>query len=143
MNGVDSLKALLQKKKQEKQELLGDKKYVRRGDLEEAKLKRIREEEEQERRAKVSYMLLLGYCAAAAVGGSSNSALHTQQQHQQHPPHMLLLNMINMMGRSMLAYQAQLKRYCATAALQNMTPTALLVTFGVPGVVLRHDFVWS
>jgi hypothetical protein len=50
---MDSLKALLAKKKAEKQELVGDKKSVRRGDLEEAKLKRLREEEEQERLAKV------------------------------------------------------------------------------------------
>jgi hypothetical protein len=73
MNGVDSLKALLQKKKQEKQELVGDKKYVRKGEIEEAKLKRIREEEEQERRAKVSCMLS-GHCALAAVGGSSSTS---------------------------------------------------------------------
>jgi len=50
---MDNLKALLAKKKAEKQELVGDKKFVRRGDLEEAKLKRLREEEEQERLAKV------------------------------------------------------------------------------------------
>lgn len=52
MGSLDSLKALLQKKKQEKQELVGDKKYVRRAELEEARIKRLREEEEQERRAK-------------------------------------------------------------------------------------------
>eukprot|EP00775_Hariotina_reticulata_P006926 gene6926-7144_t len=52
MNGLDGLKALLQKKRQETQDLVGDKKYVRKSKLEEAKLKRLREEEEQERRAK-------------------------------------------------------------------------------------------
>jgi hypothetical protein len=69
MSGLDSLKALLQKKKQEKQELVGDKKYVRKAELEEAKLKRIREEEEQERKAKVGGMLLsrLGAPGAAAA----------------------------------------------------------------------------
>jgi hypothetical protein len=71
---VDSLKALLQKKKQEKQELVGDKKYVRKGELEEAKLKRIREEEQQELKAKVSCMLLLGHWARTAMAGSSNIA---------------------------------------------------------------------
>lgn len=54
MSSLDSLKALLQKKKQEKQELVGDKKYIKKSELEEARLKRLREEEEQERRAKVS-----------------------------------------------------------------------------------------
>lgn len=53
MGSLDSLKALLQKKKQEKQELVGDKKYIKKSELEEARLKRLREEEEQERRAKV------------------------------------------------------------------------------------------
>eukprot|EP00878_Enallax_costatus_P018820 GHUV01019835.1.p1 GENE.GHUV01019835.1~~GHUV01019835.1.p1 ORF type:complete len:332 (+),score=137.42 GHUV01019835.1:529-1524(+) len=52
MGSLDSLKALLQKKKQEKQELVGDKKYIKKSELEEARLKRLREEEEQERRAK-------------------------------------------------------------------------------------------
>eukprot|EP00879_Flechtneria_rotunda_P006324 GHRR01006647.1.p1 GENE.GHRR01006647.1~~GHRR01006647.1.p1 ORF type:complete len:438 (+),score=173.03 GHRR01006647.1:204-1517(+) len=52
MGSLDSLKALLQKKKQEKQELVGDKKYLKRSDLEEARLKRLREEEQQERLAK-------------------------------------------------------------------------------------------
>jgi len=52
MSGVDGLKALLAKKKQEKQELVGDKKYMRKQELEEARLKRLREEEEQERLAK-------------------------------------------------------------------------------------------
>jgi hypothetical protein len=50
---MDSLKALLVAKKQEKAALVGDKKYVRKAELEEAKLKRLREEEEQERLAKV------------------------------------------------------------------------------------------
>ena len=50
---MDSLKALVAKKKAEKQELVGDKKFVKRGELEEARLKRLREEEEQERREKV------------------------------------------------------------------------------------------
>lgn len=50
---MDGLKALLAKKKQERQELVGDKKVVRKQEVEEAKLKRIREEEEQERLAKV------------------------------------------------------------------------------------------
>jgi hypothetical protein len=62
---MDSLKALLAKKKAEKQDLVGDKKYVRRGELEEAKLKRIREEEEQERLAKVRVRLRR---AAALLG---------------------------------------------------------------------------
>jgi len=57
MNGLDGLKALLQKKRQETQDLVGDKKYVRKSELEEAKLKRLREEEEQERRAKVIVLL--------------------------------------------------------------------------------------
>ncbi|KAI8464645.1 MAG: Prp18 domain-containing protein [Monoraphidium minutum] len=54
---MDNLKALLAKKKAEKQELVGDKKFVRRGEIEEARLKRLREEEaaeklEKERRKK-------------------------------------------------------------------------------------------
>ncbi|WIA14842.1 hypothetical protein OEZ85_001561 [Tetradesmus obliquus] len=70
MSGLDSLKALLQKKKQEKQELVGDKKYVRKSDLEAAKLKRIREEEEQERRAKEEKKRKLnGSSAPAAADG--------------------------------------------------------------------------
>lgn len=76
MSGLDSLKALLQKKKQEKQELVGDKKYVRKSDLEAAKLKRIREEEEQERRAKVRGILLLRAWALAAVAAAAVALLH-------------------------------------------------------------------
>lgn len=48
---------MLQQKKAEKQELVGAKKYVRKSELEEAKLKRIREEEDAERRAKVIHTL--------------------------------------------------------------------------------------
>lgn len=55
--GLDALKSLLQQKKAEKQELVGAKKYVRKSELEEAKLKRIREEEDAERRAKVIHTL--------------------------------------------------------------------------------------
>jgi hypothetical protein len=50
---MDGLKALLAKKRQEKADLVGDKKIVRKQDLEVARLKRLREEEEQERFAKV------------------------------------------------------------------------------------------
>jgi pre-mRNA-splicing factor 18 len=53
VGGLDALKSLLQQRKAEKQELVGDKKYVRKSELEEAKLKRLRQEEEAERRAKV------------------------------------------------------------------------------------------
>jgi hypothetical protein len=53
VGGLDGLRSLLQQKKAEKQQLVGDKKYVRKSELEEARLKRIREEEEAERLAKV------------------------------------------------------------------------------------------
>lgn len=52
MDALKSLKLQLQQKKAEKQELVGTKKYVRKSELEEARLKRLREEEEAERRAK-------------------------------------------------------------------------------------------
>ncbi len=64
--GLDALKSLLQKKKAEKQELVGDKKYVKKSELEEARLKRIREEEEAERRAKVIQLSASPAVAAAA-----------------------------------------------------------------------------
>lgn len=57
MGSLDSLKALLHNKKKEKQELVGDRKYIKKSELEEARLKRLREEEEQERRAKVCLLL--------------------------------------------------------------------------------------
>lgn len=57
--GLDALKSLLQQKKAEKQERGSEKKYVRKSELEEARLKRLREEEEAERRAKVSWVKLL------------------------------------------------------------------------------------
>lgn len=70
VGGLDALKSLLQQKKAEKQELVGEKKYVRKSELEEARLKRIREEEEAERRAKVIMStLLLQLTVAADVGG--------------------------------------------------------------------------
>lgn len=52
---MDGLKALLEKKRKEKEELLGgsDKKYFKRSELEDAKLAKLREEEEKERQAKV------------------------------------------------------------------------------------------
>jgi hypothetical protein len=55
---MDGLKALVKRTKQETRELVGAKKYVRKAELEEARLKRIREEEEQERRAKVGGSLV-------------------------------------------------------------------------------------
>lgn len=61
VGGLDALKSLLQQRKAEKQELVGDKKYVRKSELEEAKLKRLRAEEEAELRAKV----IMGTCAVA------------------------------------------------------------------------------
>ncbi|KAF6246112.1 Prp18 domain-containing protein [Scenedesmus sp. NREL 46B-D3] len=66
---MNSLKALLLKKKQEKQELVGDKKYVRKAELEEAKLKRIREEEQQELRAKEEKKRKLQGSTAPAADG--------------------------------------------------------------------------
>lgn len=50
---------MLQQKKAEKEQLVGNKKYVRRSELEEARLKRVREEEEAERRAKEQKRLRL------------------------------------------------------------------------------------
>lgn len=50
---MDGLKALLAARKQEKLDLVGDKKRLRGSELEEARLKRLREEEEQERQEKV------------------------------------------------------------------------------------------
>jgi hypothetical protein len=99
MNGVDSLKALLQKKKKEKQELVGDKKYVRKGELEEAKLKRIREEEQRHHSTSSSTMSIprTGFRSTSWAG-------------------------------SMLAYPMQLKTCGATAAARNITaqqPNAL------------------
>lgn len=75
VGGLDSLKNLLQQKKAEKKELVGDKKYVRKSELEEARLKRIREEEEAERRAKVGLVLLTPSLlpTAAATEIQSNS----------------------------------------------------------------------
>jgi pre-mRNA-splicing factor 18 len=54
VGGIDAIKSLLQQTRAEKQELVGGKKYVKKSELEEARLKRLREEEEAERRAKVS-----------------------------------------------------------------------------------------
>lgn len=69
--GLDALKSLLQQKKAEKQQLVGAKKYVRKSELEEARLKRLREEEEAERRAKVC-------CSAAAADGPQTMHNRTQ-----------------------------------------------------------------
>ena len=79
--GLDALKSLLQQKKAEKQELVGEKKYVRKSELEEARLKRIREEEEAERRAKVglqhtAQLLLRGSAGAAERGALGASKGH-------------------------------------------------------------------
>lgn len=53
---------MVQQKKAEKQELVGEKKYVKKSELEEARLKRIREQEEAERRAKVSSWVYCWWC---------------------------------------------------------------------------------
>jgi hypothetical protein len=75
--GMDALKALklqVQLKKAEKQELVGAKKYVRKSELEEARLKRLREEEEAERRAKVCLLLLLMAPDSSCMGPACQSA---------------------------------------------------------------------
>lgn len=51
---LEALKALKDKMKKEKEELVGDKKHVRKAELEAARLKRLREEEEEERKQKVN-----------------------------------------------------------------------------------------
>lgn len=50
---MDQLKKLLEKKKQEAQEEFGGQKFARAKDLEELRLKRLREEEEEDRARKV------------------------------------------------------------------------------------------
>lgn len=56
---MDSLKAVLERKRKEKEELVGQSKFVKRADLEAAKLAKLREEEEKERLAKVRCCLLV------------------------------------------------------------------------------------
>lgn len=55
---MDALKALKEKLKKEKEDLgvtaNGDKKFVKKAELEAARLKRLREEEEEERKKKVA-----------------------------------------------------------------------------------------
>lgn len=67
---------MLQQKKAEKQELVGDKKYVKKSELEEARLKRIREEEEAERRAKVSSWVFCWWCCCTAREGQLRGWCH-------------------------------------------------------------------
>lgn len=45
---MESLRALVQKKRQEKEEEFGGRRFVRRGEIEEKRLKRLREAEEKE-----------------------------------------------------------------------------------------------
>ncbi|GBF99791.1 pre-mRNA-splicing factor [Raphidocelis subcapitata] len=75
---MDGLKALLAKKKAEKQELVGDKKFVRRGELEEARLKRLRGEEAvelQEKESKRKRQQGAGSGDEGAAGGADAGAL--------------------------------------------------------------------
>lgn len=109
---MDSLKALLAKKKAEKLELVGDKKFVRRGDLEEARLKRIREEEEQERRDKEKRRKQhhgggpgSGASAAGAASGDAGStdaaaAAAAQQQQQQAEADLAVLKALLALSRA-------------------------------------------
>jgi hypothetical protein len=52
---MNNLKAMIEKKRKEQEELAGGagKKFVKRSEVEAAKLAKLREEEEQERQAKV------------------------------------------------------------------------------------------
>lgn len=50
---MDALKALTSKLRKEAQDVAGAKKYVKRAELEEARLQKIREEEAKEREEKV------------------------------------------------------------------------------------------
>ena len=50
---MDSLKALVAKKRQEKKEEFAGKKFIRRGEIVEKRLKRLRETEEKELQGKV------------------------------------------------------------------------------------------
>ena len=63
---MDKLKALVAAKRKAAEEEFGGKKYVRRGEIEELRLAKLREEEAREREAKVS-----GRCSVS-VGASMN-----------------------------------------------------------------------
>jgi hypothetical protein len=52
---MDTLKALLGNKRKAAEEEFKGKKYVKRGDIEDARLRKLREEEEKELREKVSW----------------------------------------------------------------------------------------
>lgn len=52
---MDALKAMLKAKKEEQAAEFGGKKFIKRAELEEQRLKRLREEEETERTAKVHH----------------------------------------------------------------------------------------
>lgn len=57
---MEQLKALLEKKKQEAAEEFNGQKFVRAKDIEEARLKRLRDEEEEDRARKVKMSCDLG-----------------------------------------------------------------------------------
>ena len=57
LNLMDSLKALIAQKRKEKEEEFEGKKYVRRGEIEEKRLKRLRDAEEKEDMLKARHPL--------------------------------------------------------------------------------------
>lgn len=73
---MDSLKALMEKKRKEKEELGGakDKKFVKRGEVEEAKLHKLREEDERERQAKLAKKGLTTAAVDRAGTGANGGA---------------------------------------------------------------------
>lgn len=63
---MEQLKALLEKKKKEAAEEFDGRKFVRAKDIEEARLKRLRDEEEQDRARKVT--TIKHCCARGCIG---------------------------------------------------------------------------
>ncbi len=75
LRGMDALKALATKLKKEAQEVAGPKKYVKRTQLEEARLQKIREEEAREREEKVRAAWGTAHGSAARVVPQPSASL--------------------------------------------------------------------
>lgn len=88
MDSLLALKALTKNMRKEITDVVGDKKFYTKTQLEQARIKRIRDEEEVERSAKVSIH------AVVQVADSLLEALTAASLHS-HPPHAQFVNRVS------------------------------------------------
>eukprot|EP01025_Chloroclados_australasicus_P065014 TRINITY_DN878_c1_g1_i1.p1 TRINITY_DN878_c1_g1~~TRINITY_DN878_c1_g1_i1.p1 ORF type:complete len:530 (+),score=84.68 TRINITY_DN878_c1_g1_i1:178-1767(+) len=78
VNGMDQLKALINEKKKQTREVFGQKKYVKRAEVEADRLKRLREEEEEDNRLRGKKISKVEADNSQSSANQSNGQKHTQ-----------------------------------------------------------------